>query len=102
MGKVKLLMPFIVLIERRLRPVAVALIAALVVSPPAHAGGHHNYKARKVAIDLEAAVGATDDVREPWVGRRNGQRFVEAVVVADGGDAEMKGLRDAVVRMGGT
>ena len=98
------LMPFIVLIERRLRPMLMLLIATLLAAfgLVAHAAGGHGQKHRKIARDLQASVDAVKDPAERWVRRRKGQREVDALVVSNSTDPELRDLRAAVERLGGT
>ena len=97
------LMPFIVLIERRLlRPLTLVLLSslALVAGLGVHAGSKP--KIQKTAKDLQAAIAAPLLAGDKWVKDSNGQRFVDAVVVSNSSDPTMQDLRRAVLALGGT
>ena len=97
------LMPFIVLIERRLlRPVMLALLSSLLLIVGLGAQAGASGKPRKVALDLEEAVASPLEPGHRWVKHQGGQRLVEALIVSDAADPEMKNLRDHVQRLGGT
>ena len=97
------LTPFIVLIERRmLRPLLLALLSslALVLGLGVHAGGQ--VKHRKIARDLVVAAASPTQPGHRWVRQANGQRMVEAVIVGQGSDPELRALRKHITAIGGT
>ena len=106
-----LLIPFTVLIERRakLLRAAVATLTSfsLFVSGfglrMAHAAPRDDDKrAHKVARDLDDHVRGFNGKRNRWARDIGGVRHVQAVVVTDGSDPSMKGLRHYVRSLGGT
>ncbi len=97
------LMPFIVLIERRLlRPMWLLLLASvvLVTGMGAHAGKPG--KARKIARDLEVAISSPFTPNERWVRLRGGRRMIDAIIISNAADRDMLALRDHVLLLGGT
>ena len=97
------LMPFIVLIERRLlRPVMLALLSSLVLIVGLGAQAGASGKPRKLARDLEEAVASPVEPGHRWVQHKGGQRLVEALIVSDATNGDMTNLREHVLRLGGT
>jgi len=105
-----LLMPFIVIIERSLRRargglalLSVALFAAM-LSVPVQAAAPWSERVRaKVARDMDDELRTDRAPRQRWARDVRGERHVQAIVVAEAGsDPELKDLRAAVLRVGGS
>ena len=103
------LTPFIVLIERRrlkqrLSWLMASLFLAAGLATHAEAAAGEGKSHRKIARDLAASVDAPDSApsSKRWERRVRGQRMVDAVVVGDGSDPELRSLRRFIERQGGT
>ena len=104
-----LLIPYIILIERRLRArlvvvmvTCLALLFAALGLPAAHANSRGDEKRAKVARDLDDEVAAPAASKPKWARDVNGVRHVQVVIVSNDPDAEMTNLRAQVLRLGGS
>ena len=102
------LLPFIVIIERRVRKLrgamallALALLAAL-LAMPAQAMPFGEKLRGKVARDMDDELRTDRKPRERWARDVRGVRHVQAIVVAESADPELRDLRAAVLRLGGS
>ena len=107
-----ILTPFIILIEsrrlRRVRAVAIAAMALLAASSgvgPAHAQPPSPLRGikpfHKVALDFADETASWRKPTARWARDVNGVRMVQAVLVSDSEDPDMRNLREHVVRNGG-
>ena len=98
---------FIVLIERHVLRRALALLTAVAtalgpVAAPYATAAPVNVPASKIARDLQDAINAPVKTEAKWARDLNGQRHVQAVVVTDGIDPTMAGVRNFVLGTGGS
>ena len=103
-----LLIPYIILIERRLRArlivvtvTCLALLFAALGLPAAHANSRADERRTKVARDLDDEVAMPAASKPKWAREVNGVRHVQAIIVSNDSDPEMKNLRAQVLRLGG-
>lgn len=100
---------FIALIERPIVKRSLALLTALatalspLTAPYAVAApGSGNGQDKKLARDLEDGINAPTTPKAKWARDINGQRHVQAIVVTDGKDPSMAGVRNFVLGNGGS
>ncbi len=102
----RLVTPFIVLIERRRLRSALAMSLALLIAgiglKTAHAQPGAGERHSKVARDLDAEIGETRQPKAKWARDVNGVRHVQAIIVSNSPDPEMTELRAQVLRSGGS
>ena len=103
-----LLIPYIILIERRLRArlivvvvTCLALLSATLGLPAAHANSRGAERHAKVARDLDDEVAAPAASKPKWARDVNGVRHIQAIIVSNDSDPEMTNLRAQVQRLGG-
>src|SRR5438552_840525 len=95
---------FTVLIERRLRRIARALavfVASAALWPMAAAQPVPPAVLGKLAQDLRAEMASSKAPAARWAQDVNGVRHVEVIVIGDGSDSDLAGLRSHVARAGG-
>ena len=104
-----ILMPYIILIERRrlrraftLVLTCLALLFSSLGLQTAHAKPFGQDKRAKVARDLDDEIGQSRSPRARWARDLNGVRHIQAIVVSDSTDPAMTDLRNHVTRTGGT
>ena len=104
-----LLIPYIILIERRrLRRWVGVMLTCLAVLlaglglQTAHAKPHDGEKHAKVARDLDDELVETRSPRAKWARDVNGVRHIQAIVVSDSIDPQMTDLRAYVLGIGGS
>jgi hypothetical protein len=101
-------MPFIVIVERRARDVKSwlalmgLLLLAFVLALPVNAQPMSERSRNKVARDMDSELSTTRAPREKWARDVRGVRHVQAIVVSDSADPEMRDLRAQVLRLGGS
>ncbi|TXH53592.1 MAG: hypothetical protein E6Q93_19060, partial [Burkholderiaceae bacterium] len=103
------LLPFIVIIERSMRRartwlalLGIALVAAMWAAP-AHAAPWSERVRGKIARDMDGELRTDRAPRERWARDVRGVRHVQAIVVAEPGpDPELRELRAAVLKLGGS
>ena len=104
-----LLIPFIILIERRRLPRAIVAAVTSVAmlfsgfgSTVAHAAPAGGQSQDKIARDLDDEVAQTGAPKARWARDVNGVRHVQAIVVSNSTDSEMTDLRTLVKALGGS
>ena len=101
------LLPFIVIIERRARDVKtwlalLWLLLAFVLALPVQAQPVSERVRAKIAHDMDGELRTDRAPREKWARDVRGVRHVQAIVVSDSTDPEMRELRAQVLRLGGS
>jgi serine protease AprX len=84
--------------RRPLRLVATVLLAAATLLAAASARA----QTTKIATDLQAVFAATTTPAVNWARDLNGVRYVKVLIVSNADDAELTGLRSAVMAAGGS
>ena len=77
-------------------------LLAIALALPVHALPLSEHVRAKIARDMDDEVGAERAPRSPWARDLRGVRHVQAIVVGNSDDPELRELRAAVLRLGGS